>query len=127
MNYIQTPFTGHKAFTFIKRGLIKHGKGYYKMNTTILNDTKYQEIIQELAGDIRNNDSSDPIHNWQTFTLLVKSRSITYSKIKNKIKRKLKDRIKGEMSHLEEESSLLQQDEMYYDYLQRKLHHFEIF
>ena len=126
MNYIQTPFTGHKAFTFIKRGLIEHGKGYYKMNTTILNDTKYQEIIQELAGDIRNNDSSDPIHNWQTFTLLVKSRSITYSKIKNKIKRKLRDRIQGEISRLEEESSLLQQDEMYYDYLKRKLHDFEM-
>ena len=128
MNYIQTPFTGHRAFTFIKMGVIEHGKGYYKMNTSILNDTKYQEMIQKLAESIRNLDSTDPIHKWETFTLLVKSRSITYSKIKNRVKRKLRRKIQGEIIRLEEDPFfyLSHQDQMYYDHLKRRLHEFEM-
>ena len=128
MNYIQTPFTGHRVFTFTKRGLIEHGKGYYKMNTTILNDTKYREMIQDLAENIRNLESSDSIHKWQTFLLLVKSRSITYSKIKNKTKRRLRDKIQKDIFRLEEDPStpLNEQDQLYYNYLNRKLNQFEM-
>ncbi len=128
MNYIQTPFAGHRIFTFIKKCPNEQGKSYYKMNTSILKDTKHREMIQDLADKIKNLASSDPIHKWQTFTLLVKSQSITYSKIKNRAKRRLKQKLHNEITRLEEDPSNLQkeQDQIYYDYLKRKLHEIDL-
>ena len=72
MNYIQTPFHGHRILSFSKKGHNEHGKGFYKMNTSILKDSQYREMINELVQTISNLETSDPIHKWQTFILIVK-------------------------------------------------------
>ena len=42
MNYSQTPFGGHRILKFVKKGTTEHGKGYYKMNTSILKEPKHR-------------------------------------------------------------------------------------
>ena len=44
IRYTNTSFGGHRILTFTKKGQNERGRGYYKMNTSILNDAKYREI-----------------------------------------------------------------------------------
>ena len=70
-------------------------------NTAILKEPKHKELIENLIEEINNLESDDPIHKWQTFTSLVKSRSITYSKVRGKIKKSVKNRLQEEYMKLE--------------------------
>ena len=103
-------------------------KAFYKMNTSILNDSQYREMINELVETISNLETSDPIHKWQTFILMVKSRSITYSKLKGKIKRNLKNRLRDQICRLEEDVENLEKQHNlnHYEYLKRKLRQMEL-
>ena len=47
IQYIQTPFGGHRILSFIKKSQNEKRKGYYKMNTSILKDARYKEIVKE--------------------------------------------------------------------------------
>ena len=127
MNYIQTPFGGHRILTFVKKSPNDHGKPYYKMNTSILNDKEYRVMIQNLATNVENL-TTGPIHKWQTFTLLVKSQSITYSKIKNRVKNNLKNKLRNEITRMESDPANIEkeQDLIYYQYIQRKLKDLEL-
>merc|ERR1711962_252359 len=44
IRYSPTPFTGHRMLQFSKTGVTEHGKGYYKMNTSILKEPKHREL-----------------------------------------------------------------------------------
>ena len=74
------------------------------------------------------NLESDPIQKWKTFTMLAKSRSITYSKLRNKTSRELKQKLTREINKLEEEDITLlsKTNEIYYNYLKRKLNKMQL-
>ena len=128
MNYVQTSFGGHRILKFLKRGATEHGKGYYKMNTSILKEPQYQELIECLVVDVNNMNSADPILKWQTFTTLVKSRSITYSKQRNSIKKRLKTKLLNDLANLEENQEILEipHNLEHYNYLKRRLKRLEL-
>ena len=90
MRYIQTPFGGHRIFTFKKSHCTPKGKGYYKMNTSILKDSKYREMVEETLEYLNRLQIEDPIHAWSTFLLTIKSKSAMYSKIKSKTRKNLR-------------------------------------
>ena len=127
MNYNQTPFGGHRILKFTKKGTTEHGKGYYKMNTSILKEPKHRELIETLAVEVSNLDS-DPIRKWQTFTMLAKSRSMTYSKQRSLIKNKLKRKLLKDIANLEEHPNSLDapHELELYNYLQRQLKKLEL-
>ena len=110
MNYMETPFHGHKILNFSIKSCNEHGKGFYKMNTSILKDSQYRDMINELLENMSNMETQDPIHKWQTFILMTKSRSITYSKLKGKIKRNLKNRFRHQICKLEEDPDNLKKE-----------------
>ena len=126
MKYFQTPFGGHRIFSFKKSHSTPKGKGYYKMNTSILKDTQFRETVQDTLQDLDRLQILDPIHRWTTFLLTIKSKSATYSKIKSKTRRKLKE-------NLQRQIFILEQDDVnskpgnadHYDYLRRKLKQIE--
>ena len=97
------------------------------MNTSILNDKEHRDMIQKLATSVENL-TTDPIHKWQTFTLLVKSQSITYSKIKTRIKNNLKNKLRNEIFRMETDPTNMEKehDLTYYQYIQRKLKELEL-
>ena len=123
IKYVPTPFTGYPILRFTVKSPTELGKGYYKLNTAILQEPKHKELIENLVEEINNLDSDDPIHKWQTFTSLVKSRSITYSKIRGKIKKRVKFRLQEECMKLENDPQSLNSEynQTYYNYLKRRL------
>ena len=86
MRYIQTPFVGHRILTFNLKSPNEYGKGYYKMNTSILRDEKFKKIMENLVTKIDAMNIQDPIRKWTILISAVKDRSKTYSKVKNRVK-----------------------------------------
>ena len=123
LKYQPTPFGGHRILKFIIKGPVEHGKGYYKMNTSILKEPQYKELMENLVKDINDQGSNDPIHKWQLFTALTKSRSITYSKMRAKVERGVKNRLQNELIKLEDDPKALENDHTidYYNYLKRRI------
>ena len=93
------------------------------MNTSILKEPQYKELMENLVKDINDQGSNDPIHKWQLFTALTKSRSITYSKMRAKVKRGVKNRLQNELIKLEDDPKALENDHTidYYNYLKRRI------
>ena len=110
LKYQPTPFGGHRILKFTIKGPIEHGKSYYKMNTSILKESKHKELIENLVKEINEHESNDPIHNWQLFTALAKSRSITYSKIRAKVKNSVKIRLQKELIRMENDPGALENE-----------------
>ena len=102
IQYVQTPFGGHKVLSFFKNSSNDRGKGYYKMNTSILLDSKFQDIVLETLREVESLETDDDIHNWVTFTTAIKSKAIIYSQHKNSIKNNLKKYVLKEISRIED-------------------------
>ena len=66
LQYIQTPFGGHRLLSFKKKYETEKGKSYYKMNTNVLKDKKYQEIVNETIQEIEKLHIKDDIRKWGT-------------------------------------------------------------
>ena len=90
VRYTNTSFGGHRILTFTKKGQNERGRGYYKLNTSILNDAKYREMVEETIKELEDLQIQDEVEKWEIFLLTIKSKSITYSQNKNKIKTKIK-------------------------------------
>ena len=86
ITYTQTPYSDHRILSFTKKSQNEKGKGYYKMNTSILKDKKYRNIVEETLAELEELELESEIENWETFLLTIKSKSISYSQIKNKVK-----------------------------------------
>ena len=127
IQYIQTPFGGHRILSFTKKSQNEKGKGYFKMNTSILKDAKYREIVEETIEELEELQIEDEIEKWETFLLTIKSKSISYSQIKNRIKRNLKDEIVKEIYEIEENPLELKDEQISakYTYLNQKLKEIE--
>ena len=127
IRYTQTPFGGHRVLCFTKKRQNDKGKGYYKMNTSILKDARYREIVEETINDVNGLNLDNDIERWETFLATIKAESISYSQTKNKVKRSLKDAIIKEIFNMEEEPLELTKidKQAQYNYLKQKLKEIE--
>ena len=126
MKYFQTPFGGHRIFSFTISLSSPKGKGYYKMNTSIITDNQFRGIVTDTLQQLDTLQTNDPIHRWTTFLLAIKSKSVTYSKIKSKTRRKLKENLQKQIFNLEENDLNSKPGNAdHYDYLRRKLKQIE--
>ena len=122
IRYIQTPFNGHRILTFTLNRQKDKGQGYYKMNTSILKDAKYRELVEESISQINRLGKDDDIEKWEVFLMTIKSKSIYYSERKNRIKKGLKREIMMQILKIEENGS---QEKDHYNYLKQKLKEIE--
>ena len=99
------------------------------MNTSILKDAKYKDMVQETIKELEEVNIENEIEKCETFILTIKSKSISYSKVKSKIKRNLKDKITKEIYKIEEIPDDLEKDHILaqYTYLRQKLKQIEEF
>ena len=102
IKYTPTPFHGHRVLTFQVKDANEHGKGYYKMNTSILSDKRYEKIVEETMEDIYELNIDDKIAKMEVFLLTIKAKSLSYSQTRNKVKRNLKDSIRKQIIGIEE-------------------------
>ena len=111
MKYTPTPFHGHRVLTFQVKDANEHGKGYYKMNTSILRDKRYEEIVNETIEDIYEQNIDDDITKMEVFLLTIKAKSQLYSQTRNKVKRNLKNYIRKQITEIEESPQPLRDTE----------------
>ena len=120
--YILTPFAGHKILSFERTSLNERGKGYYKMNTSIIKDPKFREMVTETLTEIEELQTNDDILKWVTFLSTVRSKAMSYSRKKGAVKRNLKNALKNEMTEIEEK--MIEQDDgmmVRYEYTKQML------
>ena len=102
MKYIQTPFHGHKILAFTIINNAQWGKGYFKLNTSFLDDEEYEKIVDETLTEIGALSSRTWREKWEIFMMAMKSKSIKYSTERNLTKRKLKNELIRQLSAIEE-------------------------
>ena len=117
IRYINTGFHGHKLLSFSRLPGIEVGQGYYKMNTSMLKDPKYHDLVKN-AVDEASALQTDGIYKWLTFLSMIRADSISYSQSKASVKKKLKAQVLEELQSLEENGG---HDGAHYDYLSQKL------
>ena len=66
-----------KILSFSRLPCVELGKGYYKLNTSILADPRYQDLVQ---GAVTLN--APGIDRWLTFLSIIRSDSMAYSRDK---------------------------------------------
>ena len=86
IQYIPTGFHGHRLLSFSKLPGIDLGKGYYKLNTSILTDSKYQEVVTNAVREATALQANG-IEQWLTFLAIVRADSMAYSLDKASIKK----------------------------------------
>ena len=91
LKYINTPFnSAHKIMTFDLNDQQDIGPGYWKMNSSILNDQPYKKEIEDAIKGINELQIDNPIDWWDIFIIVVRGITASYTKQKAKIKNELK-------------------------------------
>ena len=128
MKYTRTPFGGHKILSFTKKRQNEKGRGYYKMNTSILKDLKYRKLVEETIQEMGGAQTRNEIEFWDIFLQTIKAKTITYSQIKNKIKRDLKRNILKKIDEIENRTHTLDEemDRERYNFFKQKIKEIEI-
>ena len=89
--YVKTVFQGaHRLLRFELQKDQDLGPGIWKMNSSVLNDPKYVEEIENVFRDL-NQLALDPRDWWDLFIMVVQGVSVSYCKMKAKIKNSLKN------------------------------------
>ena len=102
VKYVNTTFnTAHKLMVFdLVRGRTI-GPGYWKMNSSLINDPIYVSEIEEIFHEINDLNISNLKDWWDLFIVMVQGVTIEYSQRKAKVKRKLRETIVSRMQVLE--------------------------
>lgn len=80
------PFSEHDIFELVI-GLCPstHGRGYWKLNTSLLNDNIYVDLIKNVISDtVRIECDCSPTLLWDTIKCRVRGETIKYASIKKK-------------------------------------------
>ena len=121
IQYINSGFHGHKILSFSRLPSVDLGKSYYKLNTSILADPKYQDLVQGAVTEASALNAPG-IDRWLTFLSIIRSDSIAYSRDKAAVKSKLKVQILQDLESLEESGT---QNGTHYEFLMQKLKELE--
>ena len=92
----------HKVVSFTLKEGVERGRGYWKMNTSILTDRAYQLIIEKTKQDVLNLHIQDPIEKWLVFIETVRIETQAYSKRKRHYERSIKDICEKKLETLED-------------------------
>ena len=123
IKYTTTPFTGaHKIMTCTVQNEQKRGPGYWKMNSSILNDPQYIKEIEETVQNISTLQIQNPIDWWDLFIMTTRSITINYTRKKSQTQNKLKKQVLKELEGLEKTAyvNMTEQQKEYYNYYKDK-------
>ena len=84
----------HKAVVAVVGGLEDKGPGYWKLNTSVLCDIKYQEMVKQVVQETTEelHDLNNPCMLWDIIKIRVKEASIKYcTMIRKEAKNELKE------------------------------------
>jgi len=87
---IPAPATDHSAITLSLKSLPKstHGPSFWKINNSLLQDSKYVQMIQELIGNnkkyFKENNITNPHLRWELIKYEIRKSSTSFAKAKAK-------------------------------------------
>ena len=123
IKYIHTTFNlAHKIMTFDLREQLDIGRGYWKMNSSVLKDEAYKKEIEEAVQGMQSLSITNPIDWWDLFIIVVRGITMSYTKKRSKIKNGLKTIILSKLRDIETIEyckMTIQQKEQYLYYKQR--------
>ena len=102
MKYIYSHFgSSHKIMTCDITGDQDIGKGYWKMNSSIIHDEQYRILIENAMEEVGQLGINDNLERWDLIIMLIRSISMKYSIQKKKIKNTVKKYVVNELLKLE--------------------------
>ena len=95
--------TAHKIMKFTVKDQKKAGPGYWKMNSSVLNDDSYVKMIEETVLRMEQKlGTISAIDWWDLFILMVRNKTIYYCTRKRNIEKEVKNSLLKELTKLEE-------------------------
>ena len=86
----------------------QRGRGYWKLNNSLLSDVKYvtmiEEVVQQSMADLSD---SDPKLRWDVLKMIIRRETIRFSTAKAKNTRKYRDALQQQLRSIEDELSQL--------------------
>ena len=71
------------------------------MNTSVLRDKTYQDIVKDTVRTLGTHNITDPKFWWRVFIRTIRSKTIIYTTHKNKVSRTVQTKLRREMEDLE--------------------------
>ena len=79
IKYTITPFgTAHKVMTFSINNDLDIGPGYYKMNSSVVNEPLYRKEVEKIFAEINDLQLQSSIDWWDLFVMVVRTITIKY-------------------------------------------------
>ena len=91
----------HKILSFDIESTQEKGPGYWKLNTSILNDTAYVKLITDCINTLKNHQAENDIEWWELLLITVRSLSVSYSQKKKYLEKEVKKHWTRELVELE--------------------------
>ena len=115
--HIHTPFIkAHRIVTFTLTKQGDRGPGYWKMNTSILNDRPYAMIVENTVTDVRNLNTSDPVEKWLILIQTITIETQVYCKSKRHYEKKIKAQCEKKIETLEQHPQLNSNEQLHKEY-----------
>ena len=124
MEYIQTPFHGHRILFFTIKNDNEWGKSYYKLNTSLFEENEYDKLVDETIREIGTLHNRTYRDKWDIFLMTMKCKSVRYSTQRNLTKKRVKNELIRQIMKIEEEEN---QEKLvdHYEYLKGRLKEIE--
>ena len=91
----------HKLLSFSILSTQEKGPGYWKMNTSVLNDTNYTRLITEAISRMEELDCEDPSEWWEVLLLSIRSHTVDFCRKKRFVEVAVKRQCIKELNDLE--------------------------
>ena len=96
--YEMTPFNGaHKILRFRLANQQPRGAGIWKLNTSILNDPLYSNLVEDTISNTDRLNVGDPRVWWEIFLNAIKCKTVTYCKTKKAVERSVINKLKADL------------------------------
>ena len=99
--YVHTPFLDHNLQHLTYATTILQGPGTWKMNTSILTDHLYYDLLNDLLHQMEVTHFPDKLMWWDVFLMTVKTLTIQYSTRKNSIRNALHHLVITQIEHIQ--------------------------
>ena len=100
--YTLTPFNlAHKILSLTVADQQERGRGYWKLNSSVLNDRAYIAMVRQTRANVDKLPIRDPQKWWDTFLTSVRSKTVEYTKRKHSIENECRNRLREDLLRLE--------------------------
>ena len=126
--YSITPFPlTHKILSFVIHDQQTRGRGYWKLNSSVLNDNAYVAMVRQIIENVDRFNIEDTQQWWDIFLSSVRSKTVEYTKQKHTVENSARDDVRKGLLDIEAipADQLSPRQTAHYTYLKEKLRRFE--